>query len=286
MRTDAKEDARQEFMKNKTVYSKTAKGMAEVRKSGKSLPKDHSRVLAMVDGKSSTADLMGQQRDLTQERFTATVESLVQLGLIRALVHSAWDPEPTEPIEMTDDGTVLYSDALPTIEATELSPQESVQAWAEARRGAQTLKKNGFYTYGDKPSQVSAIRKMDGLRALVVEDDDALSQLLEVLLTNKGFSVHKAVDIPGAMKTLRAGLVPDLVLLDVVLPGMPGKDGFLVLDQIRHTAALRLVPVIMVTSKVTDESVMRGLKAGADGYIFKPFKWETLYESIKSVIGA
>jgi DNA-binding NarL/FixJ family response regulator len=41
----------------------------------------------------------------------------------------------------------------------------------------------------------------------------------------------------------------------------------------------------MLASKVTDEYLMRGLKAGADGYIFKPFKWETLYESIKSVIG-
>jgi hypothetical protein len=44
-----------------------------------------------------------------------------------------------------------------------------VQAWAEARRGAQTLEKKGFYTYGDKPSQVTAIRKMDGLTALVVD---------------------------------------------------------------------------------------------------------------------
>ncbi|MEN3363434.1 MAG: two-component system, OmpR family, phosphate regulon response regulator PhoB, partial [Burkholderiales bacterium] len=113
----------------------------------------------------------------------------------------------------------------------------------------------------------------------------ALAQMLEVLLTNKGITTHKAFDIASAMTALAEGPVPDLVLLDVVLPGMPNKDGFHVLHHIRHTVALSSVPVIMVTSKVTDEYVMRGLKAGADGYIFKPFKWETLYESIKSVIG-
>lgn len=270
---------------NKTVYSKTAKGMSEVRNGGKNLPKDHAKVLSMVDGKSTFAELVRRQSDLKEERFLATLDSLVNLGLIRALAKSVWDPEADEPIVMTDEGMVAYSMSIPTIEVTELSPQESVQAWAEAQRGAKTLEKQGFYTYGSKPSHSLAMEKRDGLRALVVEDDEALSEMLDVLLANKGFKVNKAVDIPDAMAALVNGAAPDLVLLDVVLPGMAGKDGFHVLHHIRHSDSLRHVPVIMVTSKVTDEYVMRGLKAGADGYIFKPFKWETLYESIKSVIG-
>jgi CheY-like chemotaxis protein len=272
-------------MKNTTVYSKTAKGMTEVRNGSKSLPAGHGRVLSTIDGKSSVAGLMGRQRDIPEQRFVATLESLVKLGMVRALATSVWDHEPEEPMEMTDEGSIRYLASIPTIEVTELSPQESVQAWAEARRGAQTLEKRGFYTYGNKPSQLGTPIRREGLRALVVEDDEALSQLLDVLLTNKGFTAQKAVDIPAAMTALVEGPVPDLVLLDVVLPGLPEKDGFHVLHHIRHTAALRNVPVIMVTSKVTDEYVMRGLKAGADGYIFKPFKWETLYESIKSVMG-
>jgi CheY-like chemotaxis protein len=272
-------------MKNSTVYSKTAKGLNEIRNGSKTLPKDHARVLATIDGKSSVTDLMIRQRELTEQRFLATLDSLTGLGLIRALAKSVWDPDPEQPIEMTTEGLVRYSASIPMIEVTELSPQESVQAWAEARRGAQTLEKNGFYTYGNKRSQSSAAPTRQGLRSLVVEDDEALSQLLEVLLTNKGFTAQKAADIPSAMAALEDGPVPDLVLLDVVLPGLAGKDGFHVLHHIRHTAALQHVPVIMVTSKVTDEYVMRGLKAGADGYIFKPFKWETLYDSIKSVTG-
>jgi CheY-like chemotaxis protein len=272
-------------MKNSTVYSKTAKGVNEVRNGSKTLPKDHARVLAMIDGKSSITALSARQRELTEQRFIATLESLVGLGLIRALSQSIWDPEPAEPVEMAKDGTVTYSAEIPVLEATELSPQESVRAWAEARRGAQTLEKNGFYTYGNKLSQSAVSVRREGLRALVVEDDEALSQMLDVLLANKGITAQKAVDIPSAMAALVSGPAPDLVLLDVVLPGLDGKDGFHVLHHIRQSAALWQVPVIMVTSKVTDEYVMRGLQAGADGYIFKPFKWETLYDSIKSVIG-
>jgi CheY-like chemotaxis protein len=272
-------------MNNSTVYSKTAKGMSELRNGSKTLPRDHAMVLAMIDGKSSISNLMSKQRNLPEARFIATLESLVGLGFIKALAQSVWDAEPDEPLDVTKDGTIRYSASIPTLEVTELSPEESVRAWAEARRGAQTLEKTGFYTYGNKPSHSNAIQKREGLRALVVEDDEALAQMLEVLLTNKGITTHKAFDIASAMTALAEGPVPDLVLLDVVLPGMPNKDGFHVLHHIRHTVALSSVPVIMVTSKVTDEYVMRGLKAGADGYIFKPFKWETLYESIKSVIG-
>lgn len=109
---------------------------------------------------------------------------------------------------------------------------------------------------------------------------------MEMLLVNKGFAVQKSTDTPGALAALQREPVPDLVLLDIVLPGPPDTDGFHVLEHIRRNSRLSEVPVIMVTSQISDEHVMRGLKAGADGYIFKPFKWEALYESIGSVIAA
>lgn len=77
----------------------------------------------------------------------------------------------------------------------------------------------------------------------------------------------------------------DLVLLDVVLPGAAGKDGFHILEAIRKDSRLQQLRVIMVTSQISDAHVLRGLKAGSDGYIFKPFKWETLYQCIRSVMG-
>ncbi len=106
-----------------------------------------------------------------------------------------------------------------------------------------------------------------------------------VLLSEKGMIVQVASDIPKALAAVQAGAKPDIVLLDIVLPGMPGKDGFDILSFIRRKEGWSKVPVIMVTSEVSDDQVMKGLKAGADGYMFKPFKWEALYGCIKEVVG-
>jgi len=106
-----------------------------------------------------------------------------------------------------------------------------------------------------------------------------------VLLSEKGIQVQVAPDVPRALTAIRSGPVPDMVLLDIVLPGAPGKDGFDVLGFIRRQEDWSKVPVVMVTSEVSDEQVMRGLKGGADGYIFKPFQWEALYACIRDVLG-
>ena len=98
-------------------------------------------------------------------------------------------------------------------------------------------------------------------------------------------TVQVAPDVPQALAAIQAGSAPDLVLLDIVLPGMAGKDGFDVLAFIRRKAEWAKVPVVMATSEVSDDQVMKGLKAGADGYIFKPFKWEALYGCIREVVG-
>ncbi|MFL6660336.1 MAG: response regulator, partial [Massilia sp.] len=124
-----------------------------------------------------------------------------------------------------------------------------------------------------------------GLNALVVEDDEELAELLVVLLSEKGMNVKVAADVPQALIAVQSGTAPDIVLLDIVLPGAPGRDGFDVLAYIRRQAEWAKVPVVMVTSEVSDDQVMRGLKAGADGYIFKPFQWDALYRCIKEVVG-
>ena len=106
-----------------------------------------------------------------------------------------------------------------------------------------------------------------------------------MLLAEKDFVVHLAADIKSALILLGGDTEFDLVLLDVVLPGIVGKDGYHVLNIIRRNPRLQHLPVIMVTSQISDQHVLQGLKAGVDGYIFKPFKWEALYNCIRSVMG-
>ena len=269
-------------MDKSTVFSKTAKGMAEFKAGGKNLAREHARVLSIVNGKSSIGDLL-QSGTLLEGKYAAVLEALLEHGLVRVFEGAKHDHDVLEWKAGGSDDDFDFGDGLPALQVEELSPQESVQVWAQAKRGASELKTSGFYSYGKKPTLASA--DQIGLRALVVEDDEELAELLVVLLSEKGMQVQVAPDVPTALAAVQSGQPPDVVLLDIVLPGMAGKDGFDILSFIRRKEAWAKVPVVMVTSEVSDDQVMKGLKAGADGYIFKPFKWEALYGCIREVVG-
>ena len=268
-------------MDKSLVFSKTAKGMTEFKSGGKNLGREHARVLSLINGKSSIAEMV-EHGALIEGKFAPVIDALVEQGLIRVFEGSKYHSNALDWTPgHSDDG---MSEVLPAITVEELSPQESVQIWAQAKRGASELKSTGFYSYGNKTT-LSLLDDQVGLRALVVEDDEELAELLVVLLSEKGMLVQVASDVPGALAAIHDDAPPDIVLLDIVLPGQPGKDGFDVLAYIRRQQAWARVPVIMVTSEVSDDQVMKGLKAGADGYIFKPFKWEALYGCIKETLG-
>ncbi len=270
-------------MDTSTVYSKTAKGMTEYKTGGKNLAREHARVLSLINGKSSVASLIDSGA-LLQGRYAPVLDALVEQGLIRVFEYARHQGAVLEWTPASQSDGSDFPDALATLTVKELSPQESVQVWAQARRGATELRSAGFYSYGAK-SPMSLVAGEAGLKALVVEDDDELAELLVVLLSEKGMVVQVAKDIPAALGAIQNGAAPDIVLLDINLPGMAGKDGFDILGYIRRKDSWAKVPVIMVTAEVSDDQVMKGLKAGADGYIFKPFKWEALYGCIKEVLG-
>lgn len=279
-------------MDKNNIYSKTSRGLAELKTNTKNLTREQIKALIMVNGKSSIRDFTHTLSDAGRNSFISTMRELENLGLVRALAPLAPPTPTTYRSSGQDDDFELNGGGLPVIEVTELSGEESVQAWAEARRGAQVLQEKGFFAphHVGAPAN-GATAAEDGLvagavlKALVVEDDPEIIQLLELLLGEKGFVVQTASDIPEALATLAGDAVFDLVLLDVVLPGAAGKDGFHILDAIRKDPRLQQLRVIMVTSQISDEHVLRGLKAGSDGYIFKPFKWDTLYQCIRSVMG-
>lgn len=267
-------------MDKSTVYSKTAKGMSEFMSGGKNLAREHARVLALINGKSSVGDLVNSGA-LADSKYASTFEALLAHGLIRVFDTSRHNGDMLEFTRAPEEDV---ADIPAAVVVEELSPQESVQVWAQARRGAGELASTGFYSYGGKGA-LSVVTGDASLQALVVEDDEELAELLVVLLSEKGMTVQVAQDIPKALAMMRAGPVPDFVLLDIVLPGMPGKDGFDLLAYLRRKEGWAKVPVVMVTSEVSDVQVMKGLKLGADGYIFKPFKWEALYGCIRDVVG-
>jgi len=104
-------------------------------------------------------------------------------------------------------------------------------------------------------------------RILVVEDDADMANLAIRWLERAGHAVQRVGDGPAALDALEGAVLPDLVLLDVMLPK---TDGFEVLRRIRATARTRRLPVIMVTSFSRDKDAARGRELGANDYIVKP----------------
>jgi two-component system, OmpR family, response regulator VicR len=107
----------------------------------------------------------------------------------------------------------------------------------------------------------------DGLRALVVDDDAPIRNMLRTVLELEGWDVHEAED-GGQAVALALAERPHGVVLDVM---MPVKDGFEVLAELRQTEHGRQMAIVMLTAKTGRADILRGTRLGADHYITKPF---------------
>src|SRR5690606_5211194 len=115
---------------------------------------------------------------------------------------------------------------------------------------------------------------------LVVEDEPAIQELIAVNLSFAGHKVLRAFDAEQAQTLIRAEL-PDLILLDWMLPG---TSGLALARKLRDSERTRAVPVIMLTAKGSEQDKVDGLEAGADDYITKPFSPKELMARIKAVL--
>ena len=113
-------------------------------------------------------------------------------------------------------------------------------------------------------------------KILIVEDEEAISNLIRMSLQKAGYSCEQAMDGESAADRI-AEHTYDLVLLDIMLPGM---NGYELLDYIKTTN----MPVIFITAMGTLDDKVKGLKAGADDYITKPFEMVELLARVESVL--
>jgi two-component system alkaline phosphatase synthesis response regulator PhoP len=118
---------------------------------------------------------------------------------------------------------------------------------------------------------------MPAARILVVDDEQSIVDLLTAYLGREGYEVQSAMDGPGGLKTARSWS-PDIIVLDVMLPGM---DGIELLSRLRRESNAY---VIMLTAKAEETDKIVGLSVGADDYLTKPFSPRELVARIKAAL--
>ncbi len=115
---------------------------------------------------------------------------------------------------------------------------------------------------------------------LIVEDEPAIAELLAINLEFAGHRAVRAIDAEQALAMIQHEL-PDLILLDWMLPGMPGVR---LAEKLRAEERTREIPIIMLTARGDEADKVRGLETGADDYITKPFSPKELIARIKAVM--
>lgn len=115
---------------------------------------------------------------------------------------------------------------------------------------------------------------------LVVEDEPAIQELIAVNLEHSGHHVIRARDAETALGLVKSAL-PDLLLIDWMLPGMSGAS---LAKSLRQDERTRQIPIIMLTARAAEQDKVAGLEAGADDYVTKPFSPKELVARIKAVL--
>jgi len=153
----------------------------------------------------------------------------------------------------------------------------------EAEKGMLSLDRSGYYIgVAQRAAAKKAPNSGSKYSVLLIEDNLQFSTAVRMLLKLEGYEPRVAGNRDEIVAALRVSPLPDVILLDV---NLPGTDGFDILARVRQHPALREIPVIMLTAQTSRRDVLRGLAGGANGYITKPFDHEALVKSLRAVLG-
>ena len=149
--------------------------------------------------------------------------------------------------------------------------------------GVKALEEQSYFVNMTRPR---ASRTIDPAKTLIllVEDDATTRNILNFILTrSEGYQTRLAGDVKGFVAALQKKPLPDVVILDIELPG--GVSGFKILQKIRSHPVIRDMPVIIFTGHSEPGDLLQGLALGVDAYLSKPAKAEAIFAAIKAVLG-
>lgn len=158
---------------------------------------------------------------------------------------------------------------------------EQTQPFEEAALiGGEQLHTSGFFV--DIVKRAQPRDSVAEPLVLVVEDDPGTSRVIDAVLKKHGFATRHAENLQGILRGVNARPLPDVILLDIMLPD---ANGFAVLERLGRHPDLRHVPVVMLSSLSDPADVAKGLALGAAGYLSKPARPQALVAAARSVLG-
>lgn len=248
-------------LQDSEAYALTPRGEKELRGGLTTLSSAQIELLVRIDGVLTFAQIKAAMPEIPIEDFKSTFNKLLDLGLL----------------------SVAEADPFAEQFQFQLNKMALSRAEAEADSGAASLRKAGYYvSIARQRGPARRLAPGEARTAIVVEDEPMLAKFIQSYLSFEGFVVRVAGNRAEIVAEIRKPPIPDLILLDVMLPD---ADGFDILLRLRQHPALKNVPVIMLTGKATREAVIKGLAGGADGYITKPFEIDALMHAVRTVVG-
>ena len=249
------------------LYRRTEAGGAAVASGDLAVPSDYRRILALVETEMHGDAIRGSLRQYPDALLMEWLDELVELGMLESRLTA----DITQPLQFPVPGRTprpIAEDA-PHIER-------------EAHAAGAALLRAGAYLAEERLKHRMPLAKPPAETVvLVVEDDPDQLALADLRVSMAGYQVRVADSGQALRDALRTRELPDIVLLDVMLPD---ADGFAILAGMRRHARLALLPVIMLTAKNDAADIAKGLALGADGYVTKPYSKSILADTIRKVL--
>lgn len=252
------------------TFRLTEAGRAVTASDDLSVPADYRRILAMIGDEAHFDVIRGALRRYPDKLIEEWLAELEEIGYLESA--------PEDGDLDLDFTNLIASPAAPA----PVMAEDARRIEADAKLAEATLERTGAWIAEDRLwNRPPAVKPASETTVLIVEDDPDQLALADLRVALAGYKVRVARDARELLEALRIPPLPDILLLDVMLPV---GNGFDILANLRKHPKLALLPVAMLTAKDDPQEVSKGLALGADAYITKPYSKNILADTIARVL--
>lgn len=259
-------------MVQESIYRRTEIGERAMRGQAGQVAPELIRVLALVSGATHFDLIKKRAIRMPEPELRTALDKLIAGGFL-----SAQGVGEDQDLDFT-----AHFDK--PLNAPDLSDEEKRRIAMAATDGHDVLTKTGsFLQLAAGAAPLTGLGKAwTEIVVLIIEDDEIQARFAQNIVMKAGFKQRHAATREEIVGELNKAPLPDCVLMDVELPGINGFD---ILARMRQHPKLKDVPVIMLTALASQNDVFKGLSLGATAYISKPYKKQTLVETVVRTLG-